>query len=45
MGIQQFIQWLYHTPVGTAIREGDSDWLKFQYVETAHVLALVLVAG
>lgn len=45
MGIPGMIQWLYHSPIATAIREGDSVWLKFQYVETAHVMAVVLVVG
>ena len=45
MGIQAIIQWVYHSPVATAIREGDSVWLKFQYVETVHVMAVVLVVG
>lgn len=40
--LQQFCQWLYHSAMGTAIRE--SVWV-FPIIETIHVLGITLVAG
>jgi hypothetical protein len=40
--LQQFCQWLYHSGVGTAIR--DSVWI-FPIIETIHVLGIALLVG
>lgn len=40
--LQQFCQWLYHSEIGTAIR--DSVWI-FPIVETIHVLGITLLVG
>ena len=40
--LYHFCQWLYHSGLGTSIR--DSVWL-FPIVETIHVLGITLVAG
>jgi hypothetical protein len=40
--IQALCQWLYHMPVNTALRESDD---VFPLIETAHVLAIVLITG
>ena len=37
-----FLQWLYETPVATAIRESGN---LFPWVESTHVLAITLVVG
>jgi hypothetical protein len=40
--IQDFCQWLYDMPMYTALRESDE---VFPLIETAHVLAIVLITG
>ena len=42
MDIQPLLQWLYDTPVGTAIRENGT---LFPWIESVHVLAITLVVG
>ncbi len=40
--MEKFFQWLYDTPVGTAIRESGT---LFPWIESIHVLAITLVVG
>jgi uncharacterized protein DUF6644 len=40
--LQELCQWLYDMPVNTALRESDE---VFPLIETAHVLAIVLITG
>lgn len=40
--LQEFCQWLYDLPLNTALRESDE---VFPLMETAHVLAICLIAG
>ena len=40
--MQSVFQWLYDTPVATAIREGS---VLFPWIESTHVLAIVTVVG
>ncbi len=42
MGLTPFFQWLYDSPVGTAIRENGT---LFPWVESVHVLSITLVVG
>ena len=42
MDLTPLLQWLYDTPVGTAIRENGS---LFPWVESVHVLSITLVVG
>ena len=42
MDPQSLLQWLYDTPVGTAIRENGT---LFPWIESVHVLAITLVVG
>jgi hypothetical protein len=40
--LQQFCQWLFHSAIGTSIRE--SIWV-FPLIETVHVLGITLLVG
>src|SRR3974390_777192 len=40
--MQPLLQWLYETPMATAIRESGS---LFPWIESVHVLAITLVVG
>jgi hypothetical protein len=42
MGFDQFLDWLYGTPIAFAIREHE---ILFPWIESLHVLAIVLVVG
>ena len=42
MDLQSLFQWLYDSPVGTAIRENGT---LFPWVESVHVLSITLVVG
>ncbi len=42
MDVQPLLQWLYDSPVGTAIRENGT---LFPWIESVHVLAITLVVG
>lgn len=42
MGFDQFLNWLHGTPVAVAIRENE---ILFPWIESFHVLAMVLVVG
>jgi hypothetical protein len=42
MDLQSLFQWLYDTPVGTAIRENGT---LFPWIESVHVLAITTVVG
>ena len=42
MNLQALFQWLYDSPVGTAIRESGT---LFPWVESIHVLSITLVVG
>src|SRR5258708_29895211 len=41
-GIEQFLKWLEATPLAVTIREND---ILFPWIESIHVLAIVLVVG
>ena len=42
MDLQTLFQWLYDSPVGTAVRESGS---LFPWIESVHVLSITLVVG
>ena len=42
MDVQPLLQWLYDSPVGTAIRENGT---LFPWIESVHVLSITLVVG
>jgi hypothetical protein len=42
MGFDQFLNWLQGTPIAVAIRENE---ILFPWIESFHVLAIVLVVG
>lgn len=42
MGFDHFLNWLYDTPIAFAIREHET---LFPWIESLHVLAIVLVVG
>jgi hypothetical protein len=42
MDLQPLLQWLYDTPMGTAIRENGT---LFPWIESVHVLSITLVVG
>ena len=42
MDVQALLQWLYDSPVGTAIRENGT---LFPWIESVHVLSITLVVG
>ena len=42
MGLDQFLNWLQETPIAVAIREHE---ILFPWIESFHVLAIVLVVG
>jgi uncharacterized membrane protein len=42
MDLQSLFQWIYNTPVGTAIRESGT---LFPWIESVHVLAITSVVG
>ncbi|HEY5409573.1 MAG TPA: DUF6644 family protein [Caulobacteraceae bacterium] len=42
MDLQALFQWLYDSPVGTAVRESGS---LFPWIESVHVLSITLVVG
>jgi uncharacterized membrane protein len=42
MAFDQFLNWLYGTPIAVAIREHE---ILFPWIESFHVLAIVLVVG